>query len=156
MAMDALRLVVSIAVCQIASLIGAKYTIQSIIWYAGLAKPAFNPANDAFYPVWTLLYTLMGISLFLIWRQPDQKDKRFALGFFFAQLVLNIMWSWVFFELQAPFVAFIEIILLEAAVLATAFYFYRLSKWAGILMIPYFFRVGYEAVLNYFIWIMNP
>ncbi|MBC9784211.1 tryptophan-rich sensory protein [Heliobacterium chlorum] len=158
-AINVLKLIASIIICQVASLIGAKFTIfpANIIWYAQLAKPAFNPTNDAFYPVWIVLYTLMGIALYLVWRKNlEQGEVKVALSLFSAQLLLNVLWSWIFFELQAPFYAFFEIILLATVILATVIAFYRQSELAAVLMMPYFLRVCYEAILNYYIWQMNP
>ncbi|WP_153725842.1 TspO/MBR family protein [Heliorestis convoluta] len=152
---DLFKLVAALLICLYASWLGAKYTLSSFVWYHNLNKPWFNPAAHTFEPVWLILYTMMSLSLFLVWRQSPQKDVRFALFLFGLQLALNVMWSWIFFGLQSPFWATVEIVLLMFVIGVTIFYFYRYSKWAAILLVPYFLRTGYEALLTFLIWRMN-
>ena len=107
------KLIISIAVCQLAGFIGSFFTSPSIpIWYDSLNKPVFNPPSWVFAPVWTILFVLMGVSLYLVWDKGlKEKKVKIALGFFSAQLLLNVLWSVIFFGLQQPFYAFIEIII---------------------------------------------
>ena len=125
-------------------------------WYATLAKPEFSPPNWVFAPVWISLYTLMGISLYLVWdKRKKKKDTTPALLVFFAQLVLNTIWSIVFFGLQSPFYAFILIIFLWVLIAGSIYFFYRISKTAAYLLIPYLLWVSFAAILNYYIWVLN-
>jgi len=151
------KLVISVLVCQAAGLIGSVFTAPNIAtWYAGVAKPAFNPPNWLFAPVWTTLFLLMGISLYLVFENGlEKKDTRFAVSVFGVQLILNIIWSAVFFGLQNPFLGLVEIIVLWLAILANIVLFCRISKIAGYLLIPYILWVSFAAFLNYNIWILN-
>lgn len=124
-------------------------------WYATLNKPAFNPPDYLFGPVWTLLYILMGISLFMIWRSPHGDARNYALAIFGVQLVLNFAWSFIFFHFKQTGWAFFEIILVWISILAMILIFYRISKNASILQIPYFLWVSFASVLNGFIWWLN-
>jgi benzodiazapine receptor len=152
------KLVASILICQAAGFIGSIFTTPSIpTWYATLQKPAFNPPNWIFAPVWTLLFLLMGISLFLIWQRiSGNRAAKQALLVFGAQLVLNIIWSVLFFGLHNPLCAFIEIIVLWIAILATLVSTYRTSRIGGILLIPYILWVSFAAYLNLSLWQLNP
>jgi tryptophan-rich sensory protein len=127
----ALKLIGSILLCQSAGVIGCLTTYKSIpAWYAGLNKPSFNPPNNVFSPVWTILFTLMGISLFLVLEKntKTQNQKRIASAVFAAQLILNTLWSIVFFGLHSITGAMAVIVLLWLAILATMIVFYRISK----------------------------
>lgn len=125
-------------------------------WYAGLAKPDFNPPNWVFGPVWTLLYALMGVSLYLVLTSRSKKPKRTALALFGAQLVLNFLWSAVFFGLKQPFWAVVAILALLAAIIWTAVAFWRFSHWAAYLLVPYILWVTFAATLNIAVSILNP
>ena len=151
------KLIVAILVCQLAGFVGSIFTSPAISgWYASIQKPLFNPPNWVFAPVWTTLFLLMGISLYLIWDKGlEKKDVKLAVSVFGVQLALNIVWSFLFFGLQSPFLAFIEIVLLWIAILATIILFYRISKKAGLLLAPYLLWVSFAAFLNYSIWILN-
>jgi len=154
---DIAKFIVSIAVCLIAGFIGSLATRSSIpTWYAGLSKPAFNPPNQVFAPVWTILYVLMGVSAFIIWRKglKDQHIK-IALIIFAGQLVLNVLWSIIFFGLRLPFLAFIEIIILWIAILFTMLSFRKISITAAMLLMPYILWVSFAAVLNFSVWRLN-
>jgi benzodiazapine receptor len=155
---EVLRLIVSIVVCQLAGGIGAIFTSASIpTWYASLNKPAFNPPNTVFFPVWTTLYTLMGIAAFLVWRKGlQERPVRVALGIFAIQLVLNTSWSIIFFGLQSLFVALIVIVFLWVVILVNIVTFWRISKAAGALLIPYILWVSFATLLNYSVWMLNP
>ena len=152
-----LKLIVSILICQGAGLVGSVFTSPAIpTWYATLQKPSFEPPNWVFAPVWTLLFLLMGISLYLIWSKGlEDKKAKIAIVIFSSQLVLNILWSFLFFGFKSPLYAFIEIIILWLAILATIISFYRISKTAAYLLLPYILWVSFASVLNFSIMILN-
>ena len=155
---DISRLVVAIFVCQMAGVVGSAFTRPSISsWYAALRKPTFTPPNWLFGPVWISLFLLMGISAYLIWSKGIQnREVIIALSIFGIQLVLNILWSFFFFKLQSPFYAFIEILMLWLAILLTIIYFFKISRTASFLLFPYIFWVSFAAILNFYIWRLNP
>ena len=149
-----IKLIVSILICQIAGIIGSIFTTPSITtWYADLQQPAFSPPNWVFGPVWITLYTLMGISLYLVWNKKN--NVKIPLTLFFIQLILNSIWSIIFFGLQNPFYALIEIIILWITILLTIISFYKISKKASLLLLPYIIWVTVATTLNYYIWILN-
>ncbi len=124
-------------------------------WYATLNKPAFNPPNYLFGPVWTTLYVLMGISSFLIIRLPETKISTRFIQVYSIQLGLNFLWSFLFFYLHSPGMALVGIILLLIAILITMRYAFSLHKMAGVLLIPYLLWVSFATVLNAAIWYLN-
>jgi len=150
--------VLTIAVCLLVGFLGSLLTMPSIpTWYVALNKPVFNPPNWIFGPVWTTLYILMGISAYLILRQGlSNRRVILALSLFVLQLLLNLEWSLIFFARHNIGLAFGEIILLWLMILFTAFYFYRMSKVAAWLFVPYILWVSFAAVLNFSIWMLNP
>jgi tryptophan-rich sensory protein len=152
-----IKFIIAIVICQLAALIGSFFTSNSVsTWYTTLEKPIFNPPNWVFAPVWTILFVLMGISLYLIWIKGFKNKKvKIAILIFGIQLVLNVMWSLFFFGLQSPFYAFIEIIILWFAILFTIIKFYKISKTAAYLLFPYIIWVSFAIILNLFIWIIN-
>ena len=153
-----IKLAISIAICQLAGIIGSVFTANSVgTWYKTLIKPIFNPPSWIFGPVWIILFVLMGISLYLVWnaKTKDKKTKRTAIAVFGIQLFLNILWSLFFFGLQQPYYAFVEIIFLWVGILASMILFYRISKTAAYLLIPYILWVSFAIVLNYYLWILN-
>ncbi len=154
---DVIYLGFSIFICLGAGMIGSIFTSSSIdTWYATLEKPTFNPPSWLFAPVWTALYFFMGISLFLILRQDLIKGKiKLAISIFGLQLILNALWSFLFFGLQNPFLAFMEIIILWIAILITILTFYKIKKVASILLVPYILWVTFATILNYYIWRLN-
>lgn len=142
-------LVWSIIVCQLAGIIGAFFTSPAIPnWYAGLTKPWFNPPAWIFGPVWTALYLLMGISLYLTWIGKKSKKRSCALKAFGIQLGLNSLWSIVFFGWQLPWVAFGEIIVLWLFIGLTILKQLKVSKLAAYLMLPYLVWVSFASILN--------
>ena len=147
----------AILLCQLAGVIGSLFTFQNIPgWYAGLEKPFFTPPNWVFGPAWITLYTLMGIALYKVYSLGwKKKAVKTALAFFSAQLVLNALWSILFFGWQNPFLAFLEIVLLWLFILLTTQRFYQLSRTAGLVMLPYLLWVSFAAVLNYSLWQLN-
>ena len=151
-----LKLIFAIVLSQLAGIIGSLFTITNTTsWYANLVKPTFNPPNWIFGPVWTFLYLIMGISLYLVLISKKSKNRKIGLYLFFTQLVLNTLWSILFFGLQTPLFAFIEIILLWLAILFTIKYFYKVNKKASYLLIPYILWVTFAAILNLTIYILN-
>ena len=147
------KLIISILLPFLASAIGGLFTASSVsTWYLDLNKPFFNPPSWIFGPVWTLLYLLIGISLYLVWIKKYDKT---SFVFFGIQLVLNALWSILFFGLKMPLYAFIEIVLLWAAILITIVYFYIINKTSAYLLIPYILWVSFAAILNFAIFILN-
>ncbi|HNS32504.1 MAG TPA: tryptophan-rich sensory protein [bacterium] len=156
--MKMMKLAVSISACLVAGAIGSVFTSMSVGgWYKELAKPSFNPPSWVFAPVWTLLYIMMGISLFLAASSQNVlKDrKKIPLFFFALQLILNIAWSALFFGLQDLFLAFCEIILLWISIVITIVLFKKLSSLAAYLLLPYLLWVTFAAFLNYSIFVLN-
>ena len=155
--MKLVKLITSIAICQLAGAIGAFFTYESIpTCYAALQKPSFNPPNWIFGPVWTTLYTLMGISAFIIWDKGlNNKNVRYAIYIFGIQLALNSIWPIIFFGLHLPLLAFFEIIILWVFILLSIIYFYKISKVASLLLIPYIMWVSFASILNLSISILN-
>jgi benzodiazapine receptor len=155
---DVLALAGAVFVCQVAGIVGSIFTIPAIpAWYGSLRKPSFTPPSWIFAPVWVTLFTLMGISLFIILRKGFEKPAiRKAVSLFGAQLVLNMLWSIAFFGLRSPLYGLFVIVLLLAAVLATIAVFYTISRTATILLIPYFLWGTFASVLNYSILVLNP
>ncbi len=154
---DAKKLAAAIIISQTAGLVGSFFTASSVgNWYAALQKPAFNPPSWLFGPVWVTLYTLMGIAAYLVWQKGLKKRKvKAALALFALQLALNALWSAIFFGMKAPLMAFAEIILLLAAVVATTIKFYLISRTASALMVPYILWTMFAAVLNLQIILLN-
>jgi len=150
-----LKLAISLIVPFLAASIGSIFTAQSS-WYVELAKPAFQPPNWIFGPVWTLLYLLMGISLFLVWQKGfESMRSKIALFFFSIQLFFNALWSVLFFGLNKVMFAFVDIIALWAAIALTMVSFYRISKTSMYLLIPYFLWVTFAMILNFSLFVLN-
>jgi tryptophan-rich sensory protein len=154
---ETIRFVVSIIACQCAGLVGSIFTSPAIpIWYAALEKPPFSPPNWLFAPAWGTLYLLMGVAAFLVWRQGLSKaGVKSALVIFLVQLVINALWSGVFFGLKSPIVGVVVIVVLWVAILFTILKFFRLSVVAGSLLIPYILWVSFATALNIAIWMLN-
>lgn len=148
---DLISAIVSIA---IALAVGGLATASSVgAWYAGLNKPAFNPPNAVFGPVWTILYVLMALAAWRVWRTDVKRGgRRSALALYAVQLVLNLAWSLIFFGLRQPAFALAEVALLLAAVIAAAAAFWRIDRPAGAMMVPYAAWVAFASVLNWEIW----
>jgi tryptophan-rich sensory protein len=153
---DILKLVVSIILCQLAGFLGSLFTTPAIpTWYTTLHKPSFTPPNWIFGPVWISLFVLMGISLFMVWRHQDHSQFKIAFIFFFVQLILNVLWSAAFFGLKSPLLGLIDIVLLWIAILVTIKTFFKVSKTAGLLLLPYILWVSFAILLNFSLWILN-
>jgi len=153
-----IKFIVAIVVCQLAGVAGSLVTTPSIpTWYAALQKPSFTPPNWLFSPVWITLFFLMGISSFIIWNKGlEIKGVKTSLIIFDIQLALNVFWSFLFFGLHSPFYAFVEIIILWLAILLTIVKFFKISKTAGLLLLPYILWVSFAAILNFCLFRLNP
>lgn len=150
-------LVAAIVVCQLAGVLGVIFTIPNIpTWYNTLSKPDFAPPGSLIGVVWILLYTLMGISLYIVWEKGlNKKVVRGAIDAFGVQLILNALWSFLFFGLRSPFYGLLGIILLWLAIVVTIMRFYKVSKNAAWLLVPYILWVSFAGILNFMIWQMN-
>jgi len=134
--------------------IGSRYMPGA--WYASLAKPSWNPPNSIFGPVWTVLYVLMAVAAWLVWRKAGFSGAGAALTLFVVQLALNALWSYLFFGLHRPDMAFFDIVALWVAILAVVVLFWSVDHVAGGLMVPYMVWVTFASYLNYVLWRMNP
>lgn len=155
---DILMLTISILLCQGAGFVGSLFTRPAIpTWYVNLKKPPFTPPDWLFSPVWIMLFSLMGISLFLIWRRGLAERKvRESLVVFGLQMIFNILWSILFFGLRSPLAGLIDIAFLWIAIAFTILYCSRISKTSGVLLVPYLAWVSLAVVLNVSIWRLNP
>ena len=155
--MRALRILLSILICLLIGFLSGQYSSASVeTWYITLDKPAFNPPDWVFAPVWTILYILMGIAGGMIWNTGiELEGVRKALLLFIIQLLLNAIWAVIFFGMQNPPLALVEILFLFLAIYLCTKEFSSLNKQAGWLMIPYLLWVGYATILNLSIVILN-
>lgn len=151
------KLIIAIVVSELAGIIGSVFTTSAIDgWYAGIVKPALNPPAWVFGPVWTTLFILMGIAAFLIWKGGLERRKvKIALAIFLGQLVLNTLWSIIFFGLHSPGGALVEIIFLWLAIFITIIIFAKISKLAAWLLVPYILWVSFAMYLNFAIYRLN-
>jgi len=154
---ESIKLIVSITICLFAGFLGSFFTIPAIpTWYATLTKPSFAPPNWLFFPVWTTLFVMMGISLYLVWRRGlEGQQVKNALVIFAVQLILNVLWSAAFFGLRSPLSGLIEISILWISIAFTIMIFMKISRTAGLLLIPYIIWVSFAAILNFMIWRLN-
>jgi tryptophan-rich sensory protein len=152
------KLILCIIACQGAGLLGSIFTNMSVsTWYATLTKPWFTPPGGVIPAVWILLFTLMGLSLFLVWREGlVRPEAKVAIYVFAAQLGVNILWSAAFFGIKSPLAGLIVIVLLWIMILLTIIKFSRISREASILLVPYIVWVSFAAYLNYTILRLNP
>ena len=148
-----LGLIAWLALVYVAAGTGAQFTPG--VWYDQLARPDWTPPDWVFGPVWSVLYTLMAIAAWLVWKERGFAGARVALTLFLVQLALNVAWSWFFFGLERPDLALIDIVLLWAAILATIISFWKIRPLAGALLLPYLAWVSLAAALNFAIWRMN-
>ena len=149
-------LVVFLAICFGAAGIGGAVTTPKIdAWYATLAKPSWNPPNWIFGPVWSALYFCMAVAAWLVWRQGGCAGAKLALTLFGVQLILNVLWSCLFFGLEKPGLALMEVLVLWAAIAATMVAFWQRSIVAGSLFVPYLAWVSFASLLNFMIWRLN-
>jgi benzodiazapine receptor len=154
---DYRRLAASVILPLLAGFIGSFFTRSSVdTWYVTLTKTSFNPPGVVFAPVWTILYVLMGVSLFLVWRRGTADPRvRLGMGLFAVQLVLNTLWSVAFFGAKSPLAGAVVIVALWAVILANLVVFARISRWAGALLVPYILWVTFASVLNFSIYFLN-
>lgn len=154
---DVRKLLIAIVGCELVGIVAAPFTIAAIpTWYAHLHKPFFSPPNWVFGPVWTLLYFLMGVSAFLVWQKGLQKKKvKRALGYFLFQLTFNFLWSALFFGLHSPLLGLFDIAALLIFLILTIVSFYKLSRVAEYLLVPYLLWVSFATVLNLSIVLLN-
>lgn len=154
---EAYKFIVSLVLCFIAGLVGSVFTFSAISnWYGLLNRPSFAPPNWLFGPVWTTLYFLMGISLFLVWRKfSSEKKVGRSLILFFVHLFFNSTWSIVFFGLHQIFLALLVILVLWLMIIAVILNFYKIDKAAAYLLMPYLYWVTFASVLNYSFWLLN-
>lgn len=150
---SALGAILALALTFGAGYFGSTFPVDG--WYASLSKPAWNPPNWIFGPVWGVLYLLMAVSAWLVWRKVGLARAAVPLGLFAVQLMLNAAWSWIFFGRHEIGLALIEISTLWVAILCTTIAFWRVDPVSGYLMVPYVLWVGFASVLNFTIWRLN-
>jgi benzodiazapine receptor len=150
---NSVALLFSIMLVSIAAGLGAGFGPGE--WYASLNKPAWNPPNWLFGPVWTTLYLLMAVSSWLVWRHRGAQAVYGALALYGTQLLLNAIWTPLFFGAKMMGLAFVEILILEGFILATIAAFYRVRPLYGLLLIPYACWVGFASFLNFTLWRLN-
>jgi tryptophan-rich sensory protein len=155
-AIDVVKLAVSIAVPLLAGFGSTVWTINSIpTWYASLNKPWFSPPNVVFAPVWTILYMLMGVALFIIWRSPRNRMRDTWIALFAAQLSVNIIWTFAFFGLQNTLFGVLTIVPLWILIAVTIYQFYKVDKWASYLLVPYLAWVSIATAPNASVYLLN-
>jgi len=153
--MKVLKAIGCIILAEVVGGLGALFTYSAIpTWYASLNKPSFSPPNYLFAPVWTFLYALMGLALYLVW-ESKSKNRMWAYVVFYAQLFLNFLWSFIFFGQKMPGLAFVEIVILWVLILVNIILFWRINKWAGIMLLPYIAWVSFASILNYALYSLN-
>jgi len=154
---DIVKLVVAFAASFLAALLGMLFTIPGISsWYAFLNKPSISPPDWLFGPAWTVLYVLMAVALFLIWREPKSKQRDSAIALYAAQLIMNVLWPIAFFGLHSVPLGLALIVVLLALLLVTTYEFYKISKPAAYALVPYVLWVGFASFLNGAIYLLNP
>lgn len=150
---NTVSLIVFLAICFGAALIGAQF--QPGLWYETLLKPSFTPSDWVFAPVWAMLYVMMATSGWLAWGAAEREQVRLAFAAYALQLGLNAAWTWIFFGLHRPDLAFAEISLLWISILATVALFWKISPKAALLLLPYLCWTTFAAVLNWKFWQLN-
>lgn len=151
-----LMLIAWLVLCFAAAAIGGIGSANAPEFFSALNRPDWAPPAWLFGPVWTVLYAMMAVAAWLVWKTPDSSQRSRALGVFVAQLALNTIWSWLFFAWRMGAVAFAEIIVLWLMIGLTTLLFWRLQRWAAILLLPYWAWVSFASVLCYSIWQRNP
>lgn len=140
----------------VAAAVGAAASVQAATFYQHLLQPSWAPPSSVFGPVWSVLYALMGISAWLVWREGGWRRRRGALTLFVVQLAINALWSWLFFGWHQGALAFADIVLLWVLIVATIVSFWRVWPLASALLLPYLCWVSFAAALNYAVWHLNP
>jgi len=150
-----LKLLISIAIPLIIGFLGSVFTTNSVkTWFVTIIKPSFNPPNWLFAPVWTFLFILIGISLYLVW-DSKKENKKFAYYIFAFQLIFNLLWSILFFGLHNPLLALLDIFVLWVLILINIILFYKISKSSAYLLMPYLLWVTFATILNFSIFLLN-
>lgn len=150
------KLFALIVLCQIIGASGSLFTIPNIpTWYAFINKPFFSPPNWLFAPVWTIIFLLMGVSLFLVLETKKSDQKNLAIVLFTIQFFFNVLWSFLFFGLRSPLLGLIGVIILWFSIVATILGFYKVSKKSAYLLLPYILWVSFATILNLAILLMN-
>ncbi|MDJ0513420.1 MAG: TspO/MBR family protein [Methyloceanibacter sp.] len=147
---------VALLICFAASFLGSAFTTPNLGWYATLERPGFAPPNSVFPVVWTILFAMMAVAAWMIWRTPaDADNKKTALTWFGIQLTLNVAWSFAFFQMQSPIAGLAVILWLLVAIVMTMVFFDRVNRLAALLLAPYLLWVGFAAGLNFAFWALN-
>lgn len=136
--------------------LGAVGSSEAPTFYAQLSKPSWAPPASVFGPVWSVLYLLMAVAAWLVWREPAGPARSQALGLFFVQLAANALWSWLFFAWRNGAGAFVDVLAMLALIIATMVAFWRLRHAAALLMLPYLAWVSFASVLTWTVWQANP
>jgi benzodiazapine receptor len=151
-----LALIGWLALCFAAGIVGSIFAARAIpTWYAGLVKPQFNPPNHVFGPLWTVLYTLMAVAAWIVWKTRPSACRRRGLRLFLVQLGLNCLWPWIFFGTHQILTAFADLAALWAAILLTLLTFKKMSTTAAWLLVPYLAWVTFAGYLNFALWRLN-
>ena len=145
-----------LVVTAVAAVAGGAASVNARTYYAALVQPAWAPPGWLFGPVWTTLYLLMGVAAWMVWRVGGFGAARAALSLYLVQLVLNALWTWLFFAWHRGALAFAEIVLLWIVIAATLVAFWRVRPLAGALLVPYLLWVSFASALNYAVWQLNP
>jgi benzodiazapine receptor len=153
---QSLGLIAWLAVCYTAAVVGMLATMNAPEIYNALTQPSWAPPSSVFGPVWTILYTLIAISAWLVWRTTAYGSAQQALGFFIIQLVINACWSWLFFNFLSGLWSFVNIIFLVVFAAITMVLFFKRSVAAGVLFIPYLAWICFATALNFTVWQLNP
>jgi translocator protein len=156
MGRDLIGLAGWLAVAFIAATAGAVASVDAAAFYAQLARPPWAPPGSVFAPVWTVLYALMGVSAWLVWRERGAPLRRPALAIFLAQLAANALWSWLFFHWKNGALAFAEVLILLALIAVTVALFWRVRRLAAVLLVPYLAWVAFASALTWAVWRANP
>lgn len=149
-------LVLCLGAALVAGALGALASVDAASFYAQLARPAWAPPAGVFGPVWTTLYVLMGISAWLVWKERRSRPVRAALTLYFVQLIVNALWSWLFFAWRQGALAFVEVVVLLALIAATLAAFWRVRPLAGALLVPNVLWVSFATALTWTVWKANP
>ena len=153
---DYKKMIISVLIVEVVGNLGSVFVAGSLSgWYMRINKPSFTPPGEVIGFVWTFLYFLMGMTLYLIWTSNARK-KEWAIALFAVQLALNFLWSFFFFYLKSPLYGLVEIVVLWFAILATIMAFYRISKHAAVLLVPYLIWVSFAMLLTYSVFMLNP
>jgi benzodiazapine receptor len=139
-----------------AAAVGAVASVQAVSFYAQLVRPAWAPPASVFGPVWSVLYALMGIAAWLVWRERSANARTVALALFVIQLAANALWSWLFFAWHLGAVAFADVVLLVVLVALTVASFWRVRRLAGAMLIPYLCWITFASALTWSVWQANP